>query len=153
MRRILSAVLVLAIFSVLSFANAATWQVKVPDQKGRQLKATLTFNDAHKAVEVRTVNGDAVDIPYEQIDKCSYEFTKRHHAAPGTTAMIASAGTGAIVMLARSKSHWLEIDYHDQGLPKAFVLRMQKRDYLNILDAMKAHTGKEAEILGNAKKK
>jgi hypothetical protein len=152
-RRILSAVLVLVIFSGLSFADGATWQIKVPDPKGRQLKATLTLNDAKKMIEIRLVKGDAVDIPYGQIDKVSYEFTKQHRAAPGTGVMVASAGTGALVMLTRSKSHWLEIDYHDQELPKAFVVRMDKRDYLNILDALKAHTRKDAEILGNAKKR
>ena len=153
MRKILSAVLFLVISTGLGFADAATWHVKVPDLKGRQLKATLTFNDTGKVVEVRPAKGDAVAIPYAQIDKFSYEFTNRHRAAPGTMVMIASAGTGAIVMLTRSRSHWLEIDYHDQELPKAFVVRMDKRQYLNILDALKAHTGNEAEILGNARKR
>jgi hypothetical protein len=152
-RKILSAVLVLVVSGGVTFADAATWQVKVPDQKGRQLKATLTFNDANNIIDIRTAKGDAVQIPYAEIDKCSYEFTKQHHAAPGTTSMMASAGTGAIVMLTRSKSHWLEIDYHEQEVPKVFVLRMDKREYLNILDALKAHTGKDPEILGNAKKR
>jgi hypothetical protein len=29
---------------------------------------------------------------------------------------------------------------------------MEKRDYIRILDAVKAHTGKDPEILGNANK-
>ena len=153
MRKILSAILFLVISSPFGLADPTAWHVMVPDPKGKQLKATLTFDDAKQAVEIRPVKGDAVEIPYGQIDKCSYEFTKQHRAAPGTVVMIASAGTGAIAMLTRSRSHWLEIDYHDQELPKAFVVRMDKRDYLNILDAVKAHTGKEPEILGNAKKR
>jgi hypothetical protein len=152
-KKILCAVLVLVISTGFCLADATTWQVKVPDQKGRQVRATLTFNDAGKVVQVRPAKGDVVDIPYAQIDKFSYEFTKRHRAAPGTMVMIASAGTGAIVMLTRTRSHWLEIDYHERELPKAFVVRMDKRQYLNILDALKAHTGKEAEILGNANKR
>jgi hypothetical protein len=56
-------------------------------------------------------------------------------------------------MMTRSRSHWLEIDYFDQQIPKAYVVRMDKHDYLRILDAVKSHTGKDAEILGNANKR
>jgi hypothetical protein len=38
-------------------------------------------------------------------------------------------------------------------VPRTFVLRMDKHDYLRILDAVKTHTGKDAEILGNADKR
>ena len=62
-------------------------------------------------------------------------------------------GAGAVVMLTKSKSHWLEIDYHDQEPTQVFVLRMDKHDYLRILDALKAHTGNDAEVLGNANKR
>jgi hypothetical protein len=113
--------------------------VKMPDVKGRQVKAVLTFSDSHHAIEVRGAKGDFVSIPYDQIDKCSYEFTKHHHLAPSG-------------LLTRSKSHWLEVDYRESNTPKTFVLRMEKRDYIRILDAVKAHTGKDPEILGNANK-
>ena len=56
-------------------------------------------------------------------------------------------------MLTKAKSHWLKIDYRESNLPKSFVLRMDKREYLRILDAVKAHTGKDAEVLGNADKR
>jgi hypothetical protein len=93
----------------------------------------------HKAVELHSAKGDLVSIPYDQIDKCSYEYTKHHHLAP----------TG---LLTRSKSHWLEIDYHEADIPRTFMLHMEKRDYIRILDAMKSHTGKDVEIVGNANK-
>jgi hypothetical protein len=109
--------------------------VKVSDPKGRQVKAVLTFSDKDKAVEVRPAKGDPVTIPYAQIDKCSYEFTKE--------------GT---IVLTKAKEHWLRIEYHDDA-PKVFVLHMEKKDYLHILDALKAHTGIDAEILGNADKR
>jgi hypothetical protein len=56
-------------------------------------------------------------------------------------------------MLTKSKSHWLEIDYREGEVPKSFFLRMDKHEYLRILDAVKAHTGKDAEVLGNADKR
>jgi len=43
--------------------------------------------------------------------------------------MVASSlGAGAIVMLTKSKSHWLYIDFHEQNIPKSVVLRMDKRE-------------------------
>lgn len=126
--------------------------IKVVDAKGRENKAVLIFSDNDKAVEVRPAKGNAVSIPYAAIDKFSYEFTKRHRVNEGTV-FTAPIGIGAVAMLTKSRSHWLEIDYKDQDLTKAYVLRMDKKNYIRILDAIKTHTGKDAEILGNADKR
>jgi hypothetical protein len=126
--------------------------IKVADAKGRENKAVLTFSDNDKAVEVRPTKGNSVSIPYAAIEKFSYEFTKRHRVNEGTV-LTAPIGVGAVAMLTKSRSHWLEIDYQDEDLPKTFVLRMDKKNYIRILDAIKAHTGKDPEILGNANKR
>ena len=152
MPRIASTLLLILIAAGLGLAEDASFHdVRVPDAKGRQLKAVLTFSDADKAVEVRPAKGDAVSIPYAEIDKCSYEYTKQHRVSSGSV-VTAPVGVGAVVMLTKSRSHWLEIDYHEQEVSKVYVLRMDKKDYIRILDAIKAHTGKDTEILGNAKK-
>ena len=146
----------LAIFLVvnLGLAEETSFQrVKVPDPKGHQTKAVLTFSDTDRAVEVRPLKGDVVTIPYAQIDKFSYEFTRKHRIKQGAIVMVASITAGAIVMMTKSRSHWLEIDYLDQDILKAYIVRMDKRDYLHILEAAKNHTGKDAEILGNADKR
>ena len=127
-------------------------RVKVPTLKGKQVNAVLTFSDTNKSVEVRPVKGSTVTIPYGEITKCSYEFTKRHRIND-VTIVTAPVGVGAAVMLTKYKSHWLEIDYREQELPKIFVLRMDKHNYIRILEALKAHTGIDAEILGNANKR
>ncbi len=151
-----AAILLIVIFSFgasLCFADDVSFRhVKVPNLKGQQIPAMLTFSDSDKAVEVRPVKGDAVNIPYGVIDKASYEFTKKHRINEGTIAM-APTGVGAVLMFTKAKSHWLEIDYHDQDAAKAFVLRMDKHEYLKILDALKAHAGIDAEVLGNANKR
>jgi hypothetical protein len=126
--------------------------IKVVDAKGRENKAVLTFRDNAKAVEVSPAKGNAVSMPYASIEKFSYEFTKRHRVNE-CTVFTAPIGIGAVVMLTKSRAHWLEIDYQDQDLTKAYVLRMDKKNYIRILDAIKAHTGKDTEILGNANKR
>jgi hypothetical protein len=56
-------------------------------------------------------------------------------------------------MLTKAKSHWLYVDNHEQNVPKSVVLRMDKNDYKKIFEAVKTRTGKEAEMLGDAKEK
>lgn len=154
MKKIFSALLALFLLANFSLAEETSFKrVKVPDLKGHQSKAVLTFSDNDKAIEVRPVKGNAMSIPYAQIDRFSYEFTQKHRIKQGAIVMVGSIPGGAIVMMTRSRSHWLEIDYFDQEIPKAYVVRMDKHDYLHILDAVKTHTGKDAEILGNADKR
>ena len=62
--------------------------------------------------------------------------------------MVASLGAGAIVMLTKSKSHWLYIDFHEQNVSRSVVLRLDKKEYPQIFEAVKTHTGKEVEFLG-----
>ena len=65
---------------------------------------------------------------------------------------MAATLAGAIVMLTKSKSHWLYIDFHEQNAPKSLVLRMDKNEYKKIFEAVKTHTGKDVEFTGEAAK-
>jgi hypothetical protein len=107
-------------------------RIKVPNANGKRIKAVLTFSDTDHAIEVRPLKGkgNPVTIPYAKISKCSYEFTMQ-----------------------TSKTHWLEIHYTEDQIPKTLVLRMDRHNYLRILDAVKSHTGQDAEVLGNAVKR
>ena len=119
--------------TTLGFADETSFNhVKVPNAKGKDVKAVLTFSDKDKAIEVHPAKGNPVTIPYAQIDKCAYEYS---------------------IGLMGETENWLEIHYHDKDAPKVFVLHMDSHNYLRILDALKAHTGIDAEILGNAKKR
>jgi hypothetical protein len=130
-KRIVAVLLVIFIVASLGFAEETSFRrVRMPNLKGKRIKAVLTFSDNDKAVEVRPARGSAVTVPFSQIDKASYEFTE----------------------VLSVKTHWLQIDYRDQDAHKVLVLLMEKRDYIHILDALKAHTGIDAEVLGNADK-
>jgi len=131
-KRTLIALVVLLAAARLSLGEETSFRsVKLPNPNGKQIKAILTFSDKDKAVEVRPTKGNAVSIPYAEIDKCSYEYT----------------------VWGMGKDHWLEIAYHHEDARKTLVLHMEEHDYLKILDALKAHTGIDAEVLGNAEKR
>jgi hypothetical protein len=150
MKRITSVLLMIFVAFSLSFAEETAFRgVKVADAKGKQADASLIFSDNNKTVIVRVADRDFVTIPYDQLDKVSYEYTKKHRVTQGAIVMVASLGAGAIVMLTKSKSHWLYIDYHEQNAPKIVVLRMDKHEYKNIIAAVTTHTGKEVQFLGD----
>lgn len=136
----------LSIAEDISFSRVAA-----PDSKGKLSKAVLTFSDSRRAIEVHPLKGDTKSIPYDEVDKFSYEYTKKRRV--NEESILTAPVGGAIAMLTKAKSHWLEIHYHEGDLPKSYVLRMDKHEYIRILDAVKAHTGKDAEVLGNADKR
>lgn len=127
-------------------------RILVPDSKGRPVKALLTFTDQRHAIEIKPSKGNSVSIPFGVIDKCVYEYTRKHHVSE-TTIATAPLGVGAVAMIRKSTAHWLRIDYHDNEIPRLYILRMDKRNYLHVLEAVRKYTGKDAEILGNADKR
>lgn len=153
MKRIIWVLVIALAVSNLTFADEAAFNVKLADAKGQQAEARLIFSDGNKNLAIHVADRDLITVPYDQLDKFSYEYTKKHRVTAGAITMVASLGAGAIVMLTKSKSHWLYIDYHEQNIPKSVVLRMDKNDYKKIFDAVKTHTGKEVEFLGDANDK
>lgn len=151
MKRTIAVLLTLFATFNLSLAEETAFRgVKLADAKGKQSDASLIFSDNQKDLMIRIADRDFVTIPYDQLDKFTYEYTKKHRITQGAVVMIASVGAGAIVMLTKSKSHWLYIDFHDQNVSKTVVLRMDKKEYKGIFDAVKTHTGKEVEYIGDA---
>ncbi|MFZ1135510.1 MAG: hypothetical protein WAN69_11205 [Candidatus Korobacteraceae bacterium] len=144
---------ILALISLSAAEETDFRKVKVADAKGKQADANLIFSDNSKKVIVRVADRDFVVIPYDQLDKVSYEYTKKHRITAGALVMVASLGAGAVVMLTSSKSHWLYMDYHEQNIPKVVVLRMDKEEYKDIIAAFTSHTGKDVDYLGKADKK
>jgi len=152
--KVIAALLIVFGLTNISLADETAFTgVKLADAKGKQADARLIFSDANSNIVVRVADRDVVLIPYSQLDKFSYEYTKKHRITQGAVVMVASLGAGAIVMLTKSKSHWLYIDFHEQNTAKSMVLRMDKNEYKKIFDAIKTHTGKDVEFVGDAKEK
>lgn len=133
--------------SEVTFGN-----VKLADPKGKLADARLVFSDSTKSLVIRMADHDIASIPYANIDKLSYEYTKKHRITSGAIVMVFSLGAGAIVMLTKSKSNWFYIDYHDTSSKELIVLRLEKKDLQTIFQAAKDHTGKEVIDLGDKSK-
>lgn len=125
---------------------------KLSDAKEKQVKCDLTFSEVKKAVIVTVASQKVAEIPYNTIDKFSYEYAKHRRIKQGAIVMVASLGAGAVVMLTKSKTHWLTIDYHEGDAAKELVIRMDKKDYKDIFSTIQAHTGKEVQIVQDSGK-
>jgi len=151
MKKMFVVLLVLCAAHVALGSDVSYNNVKLADARGRQTDANLTFSESNKAMVVRVADRDVATIPYGNIDKLSYEFSKKHRVTQGAIVMVASLGAGAVVMLTKSKSHWLYIDYHQDSGASSLVLRMDKKNYKKIIDTANAQTGKQVLNLGNVK--
>jgi hypothetical protein len=131
---LLSTLVILLVSGVALGQNS--FRVHVPDAKGKEAKAVLTFNDNDKMLQVNPAKREPISIPYSEIDGASYEYTNERTIA-----------------MTHEKMHWLEIQYHNGDAHKKLLLRMDGHDAPRIQVAFKAHTGIEPEILGNADKR
>src|ERR1700733_8518158 len=98
LKRFTALLLVALIASATAFADDASFNVKIADAKGTQSNAMLVLADSNKNVVIRVADQPLATIPYDQIDKFSYEYTKKHRITQGAIVMVASIGIGAIVM-------------------------------------------------------
>lgn len=154
MKRLISIIAIsLLTLNTFGFAEETSFSsCKLADAKGKQAEARLSLSDNNKNLIIAVTDRALVTIPYENLDKFSYEFTKKHRITEGAIVMVASLGAGAIVMMTKSKSHWLYIDYHEQNVSKSIVLRLDKSDYQKVIASIKQHTGKDVQMLGDTSK-
>jgi hypothetical protein len=123
---------------------------KIIDGKQREAAAELIFNRDSKSMVVRLGDHVIADDPYDSIDKLSYEFSKTHRIKQGAIVMVASLGAGAVVMLTKSKSHWLYCDYKASGAVKSIVVKLDKHEYKDVLATAQHEIGKTIENIADA---
>jgi hypothetical protein len=150
-RAFIAAVLLFSVAGIQAAEKESFRKTKLADVKGKQADVNLTFDGSAKTVVVDVSSHVIASMPYGDIDKISYEFSKHHRVKQGAIVMVASLGAGAIVMLTSSKSHWLTFEYREKDVPKTLVLRLDKSEYKSVIHAAEAQTGKTVELLSDAK--
>ena len=149
----LSILLVIASAPCLSAIEPIAFRkVKMVDSRQRQVDADLILNyQSRQNLAVRVGDMVVVDIPYQQVQKLSYEYSQHHRIKQGAIVMLASLGAGAVVMLTKSKSHWFYVDYQSQGASKTIVLRLDKKIYKDVLSTAESEMSKQVAFLEDAK--
>ena len=112
--------------------------VKQPKESG----VALTITESKMVIRGKKENGVSAEIPFASIDAMSYELSARHRVAEGASVMLLSPGVGAVMMATKTKSHWLNVEYHDATAKQEMVLRLDKSEYEKVLATLEARTGK-----------
>lgn len=163
----------LVLWAAMAAASAAGADVvfhksKVFDSHGKDNKVDLVFLSDKRAMVVRRNVSSLTEIPYDAIDKVAYGYSQRHRVKEGAGVIIDSCGAalplsiitcpagvagGPVVMLTKSKNHWLYVDYKDAFGSRQLVLMLDKSEYQTIISTTKAQTGKDVEALPEEGKK
>lgn len=121
-----------------TFKKTRFSSVTMPKEAG----VVLTVTDSSVLIKGTKNNGIDLSIPFSSIDSLSYEIAERHRVGEGAALMAISLGAGAILMTTKTKSHWLDIAYHDGANKQAVVLRLDKSEYQDVLSTLENKTGK-----------
>lgn len=119
--------------------------VQAVNNKDSYVDASIRLSD--KAVEIspRGKGMQAQTIAYDSITGLTYDYSKKRRVKQGAMVMVASLGAGAIVMLTKSKNHWLTIDH---GSGKSTAFKLDKSEFEDVIQALESRTGKKAAMLG-----
>jgi len=144
-RAVLTAGLLLAAMTA-PVAGQVFPKTRLVNVKEKQERVRLRFSPLNRTVFVDGGRGNLAAIPYASIDRMSYENTSRDRFKEGGLLMPVSLAAGALLMLTESKSHWFTIDYHGPEGSKTMVLRLDKREYKDVIRAAERETGEEVEL-------
>lgn len=122
----------------VTFSKTRYSSVKQP----KETEVALTITNSEMLIKGKKENGITVEIPYSSIDSVSYEVAARHRVQEGAGVMLLSPATGAVIMLTKTKSHWLDIEYHDGEAKQEMILRLDKSEYKKVLSTLEARMGK-----------
>jgi hypothetical protein len=145
-------VLTILLAGVASAADAVAFHdTRIVDKKQRQIHADLIFNPDSRLMILRVADSNYAQVPYDAIDKFSYEFSKKHRITEGALVMVAWVPAGLVVMATKSKSHWLYVEYKQDGVSKELVVRLHKHEYKKVLETAQRETGKNVENIQEAR--
>jgi hypothetical protein len=108
----------------------------------KETEVTLTITDTGVLIKGKKKSDIDLSIPFSAIDSLSYEHAERHRVGEGAAVMVVSLGIGAVVMATKTKSHWLDIAYHEGNDAHSLVLHLDKSEYESVLGTLEHKSGK-----------
>src|SRR6202453_472415 len=145
MHKLLAVVLCLAIPSTV-FAGDNAYKViydggSIPDSKaGKGMKFVFDTN------QVRLVKdkADVITISASAITEISYGQDVHRRVGAAIGLAVVSLGIGALMLLSKSKKHYVGITWVDGEKKGGFVMQCDKNDYRGVLVGLEGVTGKKA---------
>jgi hypothetical protein len=121
----------------VTFSKTRYSSMKLP----KEANVLLTITDSKILIKGQEANGIALEIPFSSFDSMSYEVAARHRVAEG--AQLGSL----LLMTVKTKSHWLDIEYHEGDAKQLTTLRLDKSEYKKVISTLEAKTEKHIATL------
>jgi len=145
-KQIVFVVIVVALVSTClaedaTFKKVRYWSVKQP----KESDVVLTITDSRLLVKGENANKNMApidfEIPYSSIEALTSETSARHRIAEGLLV------GGVITASTKTKSHWLDIAYHEGDAKQVVTLHLDKTEYEDVISTLEARTGKHIDVV------
>ena len=145
MRRLLALFLCLAIPTTV-FAADNSYKIIYDGGSLQNLKsgtAAKLFIDP-AAVRVSHDKEELANIPASAITEITYGQDVHRRVGAAIGLAVVSLGVGALMLLAKSKKHYVGLTWADGDKKGGFAMQCDKNEYRGILSALEGITGKKA---------
>jgi hypothetical protein len=144
MKNLLVAVLCVLI-PVSAFADSASYKVSY-DGGSITEKTGTTVNLFIDSGQIRLAKKDDVlaTIPASAVTEISYGQDVHRRVGAAIGLAVVSFGIGALMLLSKSKKHYVGITWVDGDKKGGFVMQCDKNDYRGVLLGLEGVTGKKA---------
>jgi hypothetical protein len=138
--------LVLCVFiPACSFAESAGYKVaydggSIPEKAGTSLYLYIEANQIRLAQKSNVL----ATIPAAAVTEISYGQDVHRRVGTAIGLAVISLGIGALMLLSKSKKHFVGITWKDGDKKGGFVMQCDKNDYRGILLGLEGVTGKKA---------
>jgi len=144
MKYLISAVLCV-LLPVTAFADSAGYKVSydggsVTEKTGTAVYLYIESN------QIRLANKGTVlaTIPVSAVTEISYGQDVHRRVGAAIGLAVVSLGIGALMLLSKSKKHYVGITWVDGDKKGGFVMQCDKSDYRGVLLGLEGVTGKKA---------
>ncbi|WP_263378864.1 hypothetical protein [Granulicella paludicola] len=148
MRRLIALILCVA-FPVTVFAAEPSNSYKVTYDGGSLLGAK-SGDSAKLVIEPKTIrilvkkDAELVAIPADAVTEISYGQDVHRRVGTAIGLAVFSLGIGALMLLSKSKKHFVGLTWADGDKKGGFAMQCDKNDYRGVLAALEGITGKKA---------
>ncbi len=146
MKNAIAFLLCLLIPSTVFAANDNSYKVIYDGGSLQNAKAGTDVQLVIDPDKVRIVRGkeELASIPAASITEISYGQDVHRRVGAAIGLAVVSLGIGALMLLAKSKKHYIGLTWADGDKKGGFAMQCDKSDYRGELSALEGITGKKA---------
>jgi hypothetical protein len=139
------ALLLCVLFPAISVAAESGYKVtydggSIPAKSGSDLHISIDSTNVH------VFNGktEVATIPSASITEVSYGLDVHRRVGAAVGVGVFTLGLGAMMLLSKSKKHFVGLTWDDNGKKGGFAVQADKNDYRGILAGLEGVSGKKA---------